>query len=100
MTTESSLIANQGTRFDLGAFCTFTGTLTPTISETLDRLYLPPNSENSTKTVSTSKTTLQISQSSFTRDTKVVSEGELHLEFAPEQVPIRDLDGGAQYCLR
>ena len=68
---EQAAILDHGGRFYIGAFCTFTGTLTPTISERLDHSDLPPDSKNSPRTVSTSKTTLQIPQLSFARDTKL-----------------------------
>jgi len=59
MAAESSLIPNQGTGFDLGGFCTFTGTLTCSIFKTLYKTLLRPDLENNPNMVSTGETSLE-----------------------------------------
>jgi hypothetical protein len=69
---EQAAIANRGTCFDLGTFCTFTGTLTCSIFKTPYQAILRPDMENKPDMVSTGQTPLEKLQSSFTRDTKMV----------------------------
>jgi hypothetical protein len=69
---KQALINNRSTRFDRGALCAFTGTLTKTISNALEQPDLRLDSKNSPETASMRGALVQISQNSFARDTKWV----------------------------
>src|ERR1700751_2132775 len=88
----------SSTRFDLGVFCTFTGTLTRSISKTLYQTIVRPDPENKPKMVSTGQSPLENLQSSFTRDTKVVSGNLSSDQITPRIIANRKTGKYIQHC--
>jgi hypothetical protein len=95
---EETVSADSSTCFDLAVFFAFTGTLTSSNLKAPYQAILRPDRENKPNIVSTGERPLENLQSSFTRDTKVVSGDLFSVQTTPRISANRRTGTVGQYC--